>query len=92
MTDVSRMLREIEMLPHFREFECRKCSAKIRVHVLQICAVCPNCGADYKCRGSGGIGTELQDLIDGVLLWAGRGESFDAVMRRREELITDSED
>lgn len=88
MTDISRLVEEIEMLPHFRQFKCGKCSTNIRVHILQIHAVCPSCGIDYKCRGSGAIGTELQDLIDAVLLWAGRGESFDAVMKRRDELFT----
>lgn len=83
------IISEIEQLPHFDCIKCTGCAAEIRVHVLQIYADCPACGRQTKCRSFGGIGTEIQDVIDAVLAWAGEGEAFDAVMKRREEILDD---
>lgn len=88
----SSIIPEIERLPHFRTFQCQECSAEIRVHALQIYAVCPGCGMQIKCRASGAIGTELEDVIDAVLAWSGEGEAFAAVMRRRQEILADAND
>jgi predicted RNA-binding Zn-ribbon protein involved in translation (DUF1610 family) len=89
MTDVSRIISEIELLQHFLTFRCKECPAEIRVHALQIYAVCPQCGLQHKCRSFGAIGTELEDVIDAVLAWSGEGETFEAVMRRRQEILSD---
>lgn len=92
MTDIAPIISEIERLPHFRNFQCRNCSAEIRVHVLQICTVCPQCGVQHKCRSFGAVGTELEDIIDAVLSWSGEGEAFAAVMQRRREILADPVD
>jgi predicted RNA-binding Zn-ribbon protein involved in translation (DUF1610 family) len=86
MTDI---ISEIERLPHFRPVKCTECSTEIRVQALQIYAECPKCGFRHKCRGFAAIGGEVQDVIDAVLAWAGEEESFDAVMRRRQEILAD---
>ena len=64
----------------------------MRVHALQIYSRCPQCGDERKCRRFGAFGTELKDLIDAVLIWAGEGESFDAVMARRAEMLADDDE
>ena len=61
----------IQKLPAFRTFSCQKCGASIRVHALEIYANCPKCGIQHKTRAFGGIGTEVHDVIDAVLEWAG---------------------
>jgi Zn finger protein HypA/HybF involved in hydrogenase expression len=75
-------LDAIEKLPPFRTFACQKCGASIRVHALEMYANCPKCGLEHKTRGFGGIGTEVHDVIDAVLEWA--GVSRDEVKRRHE--------
>jgi hypothetical protein len=89
MADLPSIISEIEQLPHFRSFKCDACSTEIRVHALQIYADCPQCSRRYKCRALASVGAEVQDIIDAVLSWAGRGEEFDAVMRRRDEILSD---
>ena len=86
MNDV---ISEIEALEHFRSVDCYSCKESFRVHTLQIQVSCPHCGADMKCRAFGGIGTEIQDVIDAVLAWAGDGEEFQAVLERRQQIQSD---
>ena len=78
----SQTIDEIKSLPNFRDFECSKCGVIIRVHALEIQTRCPKCKTVHKCRAFGAIGTEIQDVIDAVLEWAGEGENFEAVMTR----------
>ena len=89
MTDI---ISDIRHLPHFRTMKCSGCSTEIRVHALQIYADCPKCGLRHKCRGFAAPDSETQDVIDAVLAWAGQGESFDAVMKRRQEILADEDD
>ena len=89
---MSDLISELQHLPHFRSFECPACSATLRVHALQIYSHCPECGEKRKNRAFGGVGTEIQDFVDAVLVWAGEGESFDAVMTRRRELLADDKE
>jgi len=89
MADISQIISEIEQLPHFRTARCQKCSTEIRVHTLEIYVTCQQCGVQHKCRSLGAAGTEIQDVIDAVLSWSGRGEEFDAVMKRREQILSD---
>jgi len=89
MTDI---ITDIRHLPHFHTMKCSGCSTEIRVHALQIYADCPQCGLRHKCRGFAAAGSETQDVIDAVLVWAGQGESFDAVMKRRQEILADDDD
>ena len=73
----------IKNLPPFRTFACQQCGTSIRVHALEIYANCPKCGLQHKTRAFGGIGTEVEDVIDGVLDWA--GISREEVKRRHQK-------
>ena len=84
---MSDLISELQHLPHFRSFQCPACAATVRVHALRIYSHCAECGDEQKSRAFGGIGTEIQDFVDAVLVWAGEGESFNAVMTRRTELL-----
>jgi hypothetical protein len=84
--DVVELFNEIRRLPHWRSFSC-SCGGRVHVHALQIYAKCSSCGTSIKCRCFGGW--EVQDLIDAVLQWAGEGQSFDAFMLRRQEILAD---
>ena len=86
------IIDEIKALPHFRDITCADCDTSFRVHTLEIHANCPKCGATPKCRAFGGIGTEVQDVIDAVLEWMGEGESLDAVMSRHKMIMEDKGD
>lgn len=86
---MSDVIGEIQQLPHFHTLKCDGCSTEIRVHALQIYAECPRCSRRHKCRSFGAVGTEIQDVIDAVLAWSGRGEEFDAVMKRREQILSE---
>jgi predicted RNA-binding Zn-ribbon protein involved in translation (DUF1610 family) len=88
-TVLGELIAEIEKLRHFRTFPCPACGASVRVHALQFYSHCPQCGEQRKWRSFGACGTELQDIIDAVLIWAGEGESFDAVMDRRAQILED---
>ncbi len=86
---MSLPIEEIRQLSHWNDCGCKKCGTAFRVHALQIYAKCPNCGLSHECRAFGGTGTEIQDIIDAVLEWAGEGEEFEAVMTRHEQIIGD---
>lgn len=89
-----RIIDAIEALPHFETFACSKCGRTIRAHVLQIYAICSGCGTEHKCRAFGGIGTEIEDVIDAVLLWIARGdvEAQAEVWKRQREMVADRDD
>ena len=86
---LSKVIDEIHSLEHFRTLVCSGCDTSIRYHALQISVVCPKCGGQHKVRSFGGIGTEIQDVIDAVLEWAGTGENFEGVLKRHNEIQTD---
>ena len=89
MTDIGNIIQEISDTPHFRTMNCSQCGKNCRVHALQIYCRCTHCGNETKCRSFGAVGTELVDVIDAVLKWAGEGETFDAVMDRYQEILSD---
>lgn len=89
MTDISRIIEELRALPQFRIVACSECGSECRVHTLQIYYSCLSCKTETKCRALGAIGTELVDVIDAVLEWAGNGESLDAVMARHRQIMND---
>jgi hypothetical protein len=74
-------IEAIRKLAPFRTFAC-ECGAMVRVHALTIYAKCQKCRSEYKTRAFGGIGSEIQDVIDAVLEWA--GISREEVERRHE--------
>lgn len=84
---MNKIIDEITNLEHFREINCANCKRTLRVHVLEIYATCNTCETRHKCRGFGGIGIEIQDVIDAVLKWAGQGESFEAVLERHKRIL-----
>jgi DNA-directed RNA polymerase subunit RPC12/RpoP len=86
------VIDEIRALPHFRTYPCKTCGGQVRIHALQMYGGCIHCGERRKLRAFGGIGTEIQDVIDAVLEWAGEGESWEAVLRRREEILAERDD
>jgi hypothetical protein len=88
---LSEVIDEIHRLEHFHTLACSKCQEPVRYHVLQIYAACPKCNAQHKVRSFGGRGTEIQDVIDAVLEWAGDGENFEAVMKRHGEIRKDKD-
>lgn len=88
-SNINSIIDEIWRTPHWRVFRCALCGGHLRVHALQIQVRCGSCGRSTKCRAFGGIGTEIQDVIDAVLEWASEGEDLEAVMRRHREIIED---
>ncbi len=58
---------------------------------MELYAKCPKCGTNHKCRGFGAAGTEIQDVIDAVLAWAGSGDAWEAVVRRHAEILHEDE-
>ena len=88
---LGQVIDEIRGLEHFHTLTCSTCQEPVRYHVLQLYVVCPNCQAQHKVRAYGGVGTEIQDVIDAVLDWAGDGASSDAVLKRQEEIRADKD-
>lgn len=82
----TRVISDIEQLPHFREVECKQCGSSLVVHALQINAVCDGCGVKMKLRGYAAIGSEVQDVIDAVLKWMGTGSAYEATMKRHKAI------
>jgi len=87
MSDISSIISRIQELPHYFKFKCRACAAEVRVYALQIHANCPQCGLKHRCRAYVEVDEEIQDVIDAVLVWAGKGASFAAFIQRREEIL-----
>jgi hypothetical protein len=88
---LGQVIDEILQLQHFRTLTCSRCQGSVRYHVLQIYAACPRCKTQHKVRAFGGIGTEIQDVIDAVLQWAGDGEGFEAVLARHKQIQEDKD-
>lgn len=84
------IINEIQKLPHYREFTCSKCGKKQQVFMLIIHGECVQCGTNYKYRGIAPIGSEVEDVIDAVLEWIGKGDDFDEAMKWKN--ILDSSD
>jgi transcription elongation factor Elf1 len=86
----SKIIEEIQKLPHYREYTCSKCGKKQQVFTLIIHGECIQCGTKYKFRGVTPIGSEVEDVIDAVLEWTGKGTEFDEAMKWK--IIIDSSD
>jgi len=80
-TDV---IKDIENLPHYREYTCRQCGHKQWVYSLVIQSPCEKCGTRSKLRRYASIGSEIEDVIDTVLAWLGEGEQFKLAMDRKQ--------
>lgn len=75
-----QIIEEINKLPHYREFTCDNCGLKQKVYILVIHGKCEQCGVEYKYRGIGPIGSEVEDIIDAVLEWLGKGNELEDAM------------
>lgn len=82
----THVIQEIEGLPHYRTYQCRSCGNEQNTYTLTIHTTCQNCGTQYKLRGYGAIGCELEDVIDAVLEWIGQGNEFKLAMSRKMDL------
>jgi hypothetical protein len=82
-TDV---LEDIEKLPHYREFVCRRCGHKQNIYILTIQTDCEKCKTRSKLRRYAAIGSEIEDVIDAVLAWMGDGDDFAQAMGRKKEI------
>jgi len=79
----------IEGLPHFREFTCLRCGHIQGAYVLTINAKCKKCGETVKLRGFAAVGSEVEDVVDQVLAWLGKGDVLDLALDRKKELEQD---
>lgn len=80
----TKIIDEVQKLPHYREFICTKCGYKQKVYILVIHGKCKRCGTNYKFRGIEPIGSEIEDVIDAVLEWLGKGSELEDAMRWKE--------
>jgi transcription elongation factor Elf1 len=83
------VIEHIDNLPHYREFTCRQCGHKQKVHSLVVQSHCEKCGASVKLRRYA-ASPEIEDVIDAVLAWLGRGEEFELAMERKRVIDSDS--
>jgi len=60
------------------------CGHKQLVYILEIQENCEKCNTRYKFRGFESLGSELEDVIDAVLVWLGTGNDFAAAMNYKE--------
>ncbi len=86
----SKIIDEIQGLPHYHEYTCTKCGHKQTVYILVIHGKCEQCDTEYKFRGIEPIGSEIEDVIDAVLEWMGQGKELEDAMNRKQ--IIDSFD
>lgn len=82
----SEIIEDINRLPRFREVVCTKCGYKQKVHSLTMQTNCEDCGTLLKLRGYAAMGSEIEDVIDAVLLWLGQGDEFSLAMERKRVL------
>ncbi len=83
------IIKEIEELKHYREYNCSKCGHRQKAFVLLIQKNCENCGERAKLRRYGSIGTEIEDVFDAILDWMGQGEEFEELLKWKK--IRDSQ-
>ncbi len=85
----TKVVEDIENLPHYREFTCMRCGHKQKVYSLVIQSHCEKCNTPVKLRRFTAA-PEIEDVIDAVLFWLGEGEEFELAMERKR--LIDSED
>lgn len=80
----TKVIEEIENLPHYREYICKHCGHRQKIYSLTIQTKCGICGKPTKLRGFGSLGSEVEDVIDAVLAWLGTGDEFELAMKRKQ--------
>jgi hypothetical protein len=86
-----KIIEGIQKLPHYREYTCTKCGQKQKAYMLLIHGKCERCGTEYKFRGIAPIGSEIEDVVDAVLDWLGKGIEFEDAMKRKHAIDSDEE-
>lgn len=82
----THVIEQIENLPHYRDFKCPVCEHQQRTHILHIETRCENCQENLKLRGLASIGSEIEDVIDSVLMWLGTNRDLELAMKWKEIL------
>lgn len=82
----TNVIKDIENLPHYREYVCKQCGHQQQIYSLFIQANCEKCGTQVKLRGYASIGSEIEDVIDAVLEWLGKGKEFELALKRKQEI------
>jgi hypothetical protein len=86
VTEMRNIIEDIENLPYYREYECRKCRHMQKAYILDIWGKCENCGNVSKLRGFASIGSEAEDIVDTVLQWMGNGKELEQALNRKREI------
>jgi hypothetical protein len=84
-----KAIEDIENLPHYREYVCPQCGYRQQVYVLTVQSHCERCHTPVKLRCFTAA-LEVEDIIDAVLVWMGKGTEFEQAMERKR--LIDSED
>jgi len=82
----SKTIEDIQKLPHYREYTCRKCGHEQKVYILVIQANCEKCGSRSKLRGYASIGSEVEDVVAAALNWLGRGKELDDALKWKQDI------
>lgn len=86
----TKTIEDLRGLPHYREYVCSKCGHKQKTYILLIQRECEKCGTRSKLRRYAAVGAEVEDVVDAVLDWLGKGSEFEQAMKWKE--IIDSFD
>jgi transcription elongation factor Elf1 len=81
----TKVIEDIENLPHYREYTCRQCGHKQKAYILVVNSRCEQCGVCGKLRRYA-ASPEIEDVIDAVLAWLGEGEEFELAMERKRAI------
>lgn len=79
-------IEDIQKLPHYREYTCHNCGHKQKAYILSIYRECENCGIRSKLRRYASFGAEVEDIVDIVLEWLGKGEDLEQALLRKQEI------
>jgi hypothetical protein len=81
----AEVIEAIENLPHYREFTCMQCGHEQTIYSLVIQSHCEKCNIPVKLRRYA-AGPEIEDIIDTVLSWLGKGQEFELAMERKRTI------
>lgn len=79
-------IEDIQNLPHYREYSCPNCGYKQKAYILEIQRNCEKCGSRSKLRRFASIGAEIEDVVDAVFDWMGKGKDFENALRIKQEM------
>lgn len=69
----------------------KHCGAEFEMPALSIYGTCPKCAEKIKVRSFGGIGTEMEDILDVFCQWLNKPGALESAKQRAAEFATDSE-